>query len=488
MKKVLITVYATIFFFSCLLVKAQVTRSNTNVSQPVNPQTIPVNISQLEVSGRLITQNAFVGTGAIPTAQQTGNFGNTARWNSMGSLNAGTQTLNGFRTQTDGRGLVLGYSINNSTTALSNPFIQWGGNVNSTVSPGNLEFRSFTDPTAVNALHRLSMRQNGTFYFGLTVPTSTNEDPWVQIDNQNANVANSSIGIKSNATKGAVENIGVYGLAFPIGVPTTEFNYGVRGESSGPNSYGEYGQTNGFNAFSVGVYGTASGRNSYAGFFDGDVYAAGLYLGSDMKLKKNIVGVSNTLNKVFKLRPVNYDFDTQKVSYLNLTEGTQTGFIAQEVEQLFPEIVKEISKPTYTSTNSGQMEQYKSINYIALIPILTKAIQELQQMIETLNQKVEQLQYASNTATANSNGYILSQNVPNPFTSNTIISYQLPANSGNAIIAVFDLTGKMLLQYNLAKAGNQITINGSSLAAGIYIYSLIVNGSEVVSKKMVLTK
>ena len=98
------------------------------------------------------------------------------------------------------------------------------------------------------------------------------------------------------------------------------------------------------------------------------------------------------------------------------------------------------------------------------------------------------MQTANKTTAATSNGYTLSQNVPNPFTSNTIINYQLPANSVNAILAVFDLTGKMLLQYNLAKAANQISINGSSLAAGIYIYSLIVNGNEVVSKRMVLTK
>ena len=239
------------------------------------------------------TETFRFGTGIVTQLENQGAslFGFTAadQWHSIGRINGAAQTVTGFRAQRAGRGLLVGFQggLQNTTTpSLGDPFIQWRGNSAASVSPGNLEFRSFTDPIAVNAVHRFSMRPNGTFYFGRIVPTSTNEDPWVQIDNQNINVANSSIGIKSTATKGAVENIGVYGLAFPTGVPTTEFNYGVRGESSGPNSYGVYGQSNGFNAFSVGVYGTASGRNSYAGFFDGDVYAAGIYLGSDMKLKK----------------------------------------------------------------------------------------------------------------------------------------------------------------------------------------------------------
>jgi hypothetical protein len=89
---------------------------------------------------------------------------------------------------------------------------------------------------------------------------------------------------------------------------------------------------------------------------------------------------------------------------------------------------------------------------------------------------------------ANAKGYTLAQNVPNPFASSTTIQYTLPQNTGNALLAVFDLNGKMLLQYNLAKSSNSIIINGNTLVPGMYIYSLIVNGNEVVSKKMVLTK
>ncbi len=97
--------------------------SQQNVGTPLStvaPATNPPGISQLETRARLITQNFFNNPNAT---QITGNFGTTARWNSMGSLSAGlTQVLNGFRTQTDGRGLTTGYSV--AAGVLSNPTIQ----------------------------------------------------------------------------------------------------------------------------------------------------------------------------------------------------------------------------------------------------------------------------------------------------------------------------------------------------------------------------
>lgn len=96
----------------------------------------------------------------------TGNFGTTARWNSLGNLNAGTQTLNGLRTQTNARGLVFGHSINNTTSVVSNPFIQWIGNVaGASVQPGDLDFIVADNPGSpgVPANDRLVLRlkENG---------------------------------------------------------------------------------------------------------------------------------------------------------------------------------------------------------------------------------------------------------------------------------------------------------------------------------------
>ena len=94
------------------------------------PPTAPVlGLSQLEVQGRLFTQNSITN----PTGVQiTGNFGTTARWNSMRNLNVGTggltQTLNGLRTQTNGRALAWGHTIPNGGS-VSNPLINGAATV-----------------------------------------------------------------------------------------------------------------------------------------------------------------------------------------------------------------------------------------------------------------------------------------------------------------------------------------------------------------------
>ncbi len=67
----------------------------------------------------------------------------------MGSLNAGTQLLNGFRSQTNGRGLTMGFSVPNGGS-VTNPFIQFIGN-GAGVSAGNLEFRFAQTPNVPSA-------------------------------------------------------------------------------------------------------------------------------------------------------------------------------------------------------------------------------------------------------------------------------------------------------------------------------------------------
>ena len=59
----------------------------------------------------------------------------------------------------------------------------------------------------------------------------------------------------------------------------------------------------------------------------------------------------------------------------------------------------------------------------------------------------------------------------------------------NAYIYVFNLQGNLLLSYNLSDNGfGSVIINGSSLNAGMYIYSLTIGGQEVDTKRMMLTK
>lgn len=159
-----------------------------------------------------------------------------------------------------------------------------------------------------------------------------------------------------------------------------------------------------------GIYATATGTGNYAGYFAGDVHVAGnLTWTSDARKKTNIAGVSNALALVSQLQPKTYDFLEEKGT--GLPEGRQYGLLAQDVEKILPELVKTIktpkspeSEPTAQLTEDdiregkiaetptdapGELEEMKSVNYVALIPILIQAVKDQQAAIEAQNLKIQ---------------------------------------------------------------------------------------------------
>lgn len=87
----------------------------------------------------------------------------------------------------------------------------------------------------------------------------------------------------------------------------------------------------------------------------------------------------------------------------------------------------------------------------------------------------------------------LYQNYPNPFNPSTAIQYTIPS-SGNVILEIFDVTGKILYSDNMGfqSAGtHKFDFNGSNFASGIYFYELkysSVNQQHRVVRKMILAK
>ena len=119
-----------------------------------------------------------------------------------------------------------------------------------------------------------------------------------------------------------------------------------------------------FNGGDVGI-GTSS--PNYKLHVNGTIYASGVAgVLSDLRHKTDIIDLSfDAMEIVNQLRPVSFEWkEPQDIGM----EGTQLGFIAQEVEEVLPEAV-------LTQDNE---EQTKGLKYNALIPVLTKAIQELE--------------------------------------------------------------------------------------------------------------
>jgi len=95
---------------------------------------------------------------------------------------------------------------------------------------------------------------------------------------------------------------------------------------------------------------------------------------SDIRYKKNITPITNTLANVMKLKGVNYFFKKEEFIDKSFNGKKQIGFIAQDLEKIYPEIVM--------TDNDG----YKSVDYSRLTPILVEAIKEQQSMIEKQKQ------------------------------------------------------------------------------------------------------
>jgi Chaperone of endosialidase len=115
-------------------------------------------------------------------------------------------------------------------------------------------------------------------------------------------------------------------------------------------------------------------NNSLSSWID---YTDGSYNStSDERLKKNIEEISTVLDKVLQLKAKKYQF-------IDAGETTKksTGFISQEVKELFPELVNGFRK------NAKDTTLYYGINYAGFSVIAIKAIQEQQEQIQAVNEK-----------------------------------------------------------------------------------------------------
>jgi hypothetical protein len=139
---------------------------------------------------------------------------------------------------------------------------------------------------------------------------------------------------------------------------------------------------------------------------------------------------------------------------------------------------------------------YLTVNYVELVPLLLQCIQEMQQEINEMKGESTEARAKSNGAigvatgvkTTSANRNQLYQNTPNPFKEQTVIRFSLADNVKNAAVCIFDMQGKMLQSHPVQAGMESITVNGYELGAGMFLYSLVVNGQEVDTKKMILSK
>jgi len=155
--------------------------------------------------------------------------------------------------------------------------------------------------------------------------------------------------------------------------------------ASGSNAY--------FNSGNVGV-----GTNTPAHKLqvNGDIGMTGEIIGvSDVRTKTSIKNMTEASSIIQQLRPVSYEFSATNFENLDLPKGLQYGFVAQEVEDVLPELVSHSA----TTEMDGVQTELKGINYIQMIPVLTQALQEQQSLIDNQQAQIDELKSLVKTLT-----------------------------------------------------------------------------------------
>jgi hypothetical protein len=129
------------------------------------------------------------------------------------------------------------------------------------------------------------------------------------------------------------------------------------------------------------VLGLPSGQTeNYTLWVYGSGYATGsFYSASDARWKKNINDLPFKLNDLHKLRTVTYEWNREDYPDMRFSEGTEIGILAQDLEKVFPALVKTDQKG------------FKSVDYSKLSVVLLKAVQDQQDVIDKQQSQISDL-------------------------------------------------------------------------------------------------
>lgn len=290
----------------------------------------------------------------------------------------------------------------------------------------------------------------------------------------------SNVIIKSNGYVGLgtispTKRLQVYGETLLDAYNTGNWGSAIRVKTYQPSACAYHLTYNNADVFYVCSQGYAWAKENY-------------YLGSDIAFKENIKPLESSLNKVLRLNGVQYQLkEREKES----ADKFQIGFIAQEVEKIFPEVVKTMHDGT------------KAMSYINLTAVLVEAIKEQQVLIETLQKEVKSLQPTgtlksteisamqelSLSDNAEKETLRLYQNAPNPFNERTTIKCYVPQVLQKVQLCVYNMQGVQVQCLNVTERGNiELHIEASALSSGVYNYILIADSIASETKQMILTK
>jgi len=351
---------------------------------------------------------------------------------------------------------------------------------------------------------------NGATFFGLGGEFISNDD------------SDYAVGAEGYVTRGTFTADGLWGYS----VSNAGVSSGVRGTVNTPTPSGANKKYNGVMGVSLvtpvtsqracGVYGEALGvTDSWAIYANGNQFSTTgtAWTMSDAQLKQNIEPLANATAMVMQLQPRSYAYRTEEYPQLHLATEPQFGFVAQELEQVLPDMVRDVFIPSETDSTGQELQGSMSVKAVKLdgiLPLVVAAMKEQQMIIlaqqEAMNevqQRLDEMQHALAACCANPDGSRMQaptnspepalddrgddrklRIVPNPFNESTTVYYTLE-RGGRTQLMANSADGRelrVLQEANLAAGDYQFQWHTAALAPGMYYITLLLDGQPVVKK------
>ncbi len=339
---------------------------------------------------------------------------------------------------------------------------------------------------------------------------------------------------------GSKNSVGIHGRATGGLSDSTSYAIGIYGQGGwSPNSIGVMGMRDrGGSSVSknhAGIYGSTAADvvqsmlfkypGVYAGYFHGNVLATGRIYGNvyslasvpkpsaDAKvqsLELNSGSEESISDKLFSVQTVQFmqeemvdqpasdavsamakkdltdikqmDFDEETEEDIKTEMVKHYGLDGAQLKAVFPELVDEDSQGNYR------------INYSEMVPLLLQSIRELSARVEELEGEKSSLAKKAKATSIESESEStdivrMSQNKPNPFSESSVITLSIPEGTKNAAIYIYDLSGKQVKNIPVDKRGEtDITVYASDLTEGMFVYSLVTDGTVAATRRMMVVK
>ena len=363
--------------------------------------------SQLSVASATNSTNS---TNATNANNSTWLGGRTwASPSAIGSTVANTGAFTTLSAKPNQTGAIAGLDVSNNSVGIFmvprassgsyNNLVSTNDNLiyfsNNTVNNGNLVIGSWTDraagygmrmssqnyevavtansfvTNANNIFNSVTTLRSGGAAINLTGATS-NRIVWNE-----SGVAAPSFASYSNGVKLVLygNNNGTNLAGYAIGIESGTMWFGTDSTSSGFKWYG--GTTNYMSANTTALYHT------------GNITA----YSSDKRLKKNITPIEEPIKKIQQIGGYTFDWDKELCEKYEFIPGQthEHGVIAQEIEKIIPDAVTRAPFDIGKDGESKTGENYLTVRYDRIVPLLIEAVKEQQKEIDTLKELVKTL-------------------------------------------------------------------------------------------------